>query len=287
MGNEQSWTVGRVLDWTKGYFEGKPIDSPRLDAELIISAATGMSRTQLYMGMNKPLNADELAAIRERVRRRAELEPVAYITGERGFWSIDLKVDPRVLIPRPDTERLVELALMWLEGREKPTVVDVGTGSGCIALSLAKDRPDAQITAIDISPDALTVARENGAALGLGHVTFVEGDLLTPIDGPVDCIVSNPPYIPTGDIAGLMADVVRYEPRGALDGGPDGLDLIRTLVAQAKERIKPGGALFFEIGHDQGLTAPAVIEEIGGFTNVAVHRDYGKKDRVVQAIRQA
>lgn len=283
---EDTWTIRRVLAWTQGFFREKGIDTARLDAELIISDALGVDRVRLYTDHDKPLLPDELTVIREGVRRRARREPVAYITGRRGFWSLDLHVDSRVLIPRPDTERLVELALDRLKGVEAPQIADIGTGSGCIALALAAERPDAAVVAVDRSADALAVARENAAALSLENVRFVEGDLLEPVSGPLDLVASNPPYIPSAEVDRLMPDVRQFEPRGALDGGPDGLDVIRRLVPAAAERLKPGGRLLFEIGHDQGDDARALVEADPRFAEVAVHQDYGGRDRVVEALRR-
>jgi len=281
------WTIARVLEWTRGYFEEKGIDSARFDAELLIADALGIDRMRIYLDHHKPLAPDELAAVRARVLRRGKREPVAYITGSRGFWSIDLAVDPRVLIPRPDTEVLVERALARLAGQDAPRVVDVGCGSGAIALSIAHDMPGAAVLGIDRSADALAVSRHNAAALGLDRVEWREGDLLGPLtadDGPLDLIASNPPYIPTADLAGLMADV-QHEPRSALDGGPDGLDLVRRLIADAPPWLKPGGALLVEIGHDQGPAVKALAEADKRYTDVRIVQDYGRRDRVLEATR--
>lgn len=280
------WTIERVLGWTKGYFADKGLDTPRLDAELLIADALGIDRMRIYLDHHKPLRADELAGIRERVRRRGRREPVAYITGNRGFWSLDLTVDPRVLVPRPDTERLVERAIARLDGVEGARVVDVGTGSGAIALALAHAKPDSAVLAIDRSPDALDVARANAARNGLERVEFAQGDLLAGVEGPFDLVASNPPYIPSAVIDGLMPEVARYEPRLALDGGPDGLDLIRRLIPQAAERLTPGGALLIEIGHDQGPAAQALCAADERFEAVQIVEDYGGNDRVLEATRR-
>jgi release factor glutamine methyltransferase len=237
----------------------------------------------------RPLLAAELAGIRERVRRRgATREPVAYIVGRQGFHAIDLHVDGRVLVPRPETELLVDRALLHLKDVENPLLVDVGTGSGAIALSLATARPDARIIAVDFSPDALDVAAQNRETLGLLSVDLRYGDLLEPVDErDLDLVVSNPPYIPTADLAGLPLDVRGHEPKMALDGGPDGLVLVRRLITQAAERLKPGGWLLFEIGFDQGESAPAAVAEHGGFEAIALHHDLAGLPRVVEAQRRA
>jgi release factor glutamine methyltransferase len=275
---DETWTIRRVLQWTQGFFRDKGLDSPRLDAELIIGDALGLDRLHLYTDHDRPLDAQELAGIRERVRRRGRREPVAYITGKRGFWKLELQVGPGVLVPRPDTERLVECALEAAATFESPRIVDVGTGSGCIALALAFDLPNATVLAIDRSVDALRIARANVEASGLGNVTCVEGDLLEPARAfDPDLVVSNPPYIAGRDLAD--------QPRLALDGGPDGLAVIRRLVAQSGEVLRPDGRLLFEIGYDQGETAAAVVRSDGRFVDVRVHRDYGARDRVVDARR--
>lgn len=278
------WTIRRVLSWTTGFFERKSIESARLDAELLIADALAVQRMQLYLDIDKPLAPEELASIRARVERRGAYEPVAYILGTKGFWSLDLDVDRRVLVPRPETERLVELALAALGDVDDPVIVDVGCGSGCVALALAEERPSAVIHAVDASADALAVARANGARLGK-TIQWHHGDMLAPVDGPLDMVVSNPPYIPTADIEGLMPDVQQHEPMMALDGGPDGLDLIRRLVGDAAQKLRPGGALLFEIGSDQGASAKSLVEAHGAFGEVVVHPDYAKLDRVVSAIR--
>lgn len=283
---DETWTIRRVLQWTQGFFRDKGLDSPRLDAELIIGDALGLDRLHLYTDHDRPLDAQELAGIRERVRRRGRREPVAYITGKRGFWKLELQVGPGVLVPRPDTERLVECALEAAAAFATPRIVDVGTGSGCIALALAHDLPNATVLAIDRSVDALRIARANVEASGLGNVTCVEGDLLEPARGfEPDLVVSNPPYIAGRDLADLPPDVRDFEPRLALDGGPDGLAVIRRLVAQSGELLRADGRLLFEIGFDQGETAAAVVAADGRFVDVRVHRDYGGRDRVVDARR--
>jgi release factor glutamine methyltransferase len=284
--DDEVWTIRRVLGWTTAFFDRKGIEGPRLDAELLIADALGVDRMRLYLDLDKPLASAELVGIRARVSRRGQREPVAYIVGRKGFWTLDLAVDARVLVPRPETERLVELALEALRDIEAPVLADVGCGSGCVALALAAERPDATVHAIDCSTDALTVARANGEALGAA-VQWHVGDLLDPVEGPLDLVVSNPPYIPSATVANLMPEVTEYEPTLALDGGPDGLDVIRRLVAAAAARLRPGGKLLFEIGSDQGTEAKAIVEGHPEFSAVVVHPDYAKLDRVVEATRVA
>jgi release factor glutamine methyltransferase len=277
-----SWTILEVLVWTTARFGERGVASPRLDAELLAAHALGLSRVQLYTQFDRPLEAPELASLRELVKRRQAGEPVAYITGRKEFWSLDLGVDGRVLIPRPDTETAVEetVSLASQGGR----VADVGTGSGAIALAVAKARPDLTVLASDVSADALAVARANAERLGLA-VTFVEGSLLAPLlsAGPFDLLVANLPYIPTGELAALPPEV-RREPQLALDGGEDGLGLVRALVVDAAGALVPGGALVLEVGAGQ---APASTELLraAGFEDLRVRRDLAGVERVVSGRR--
>lgn len=287
----ETWTIKRLMKWTTGYFREQGIDTPRLDAELLVSDRLGLDRVRLYMEYERPLNAEERGAIRDAVRRRASGEPMAYILGSWGFRDLDLAVDPRVLIPRPETELLVEQALAAVEGIVGPRIVDVGTGSGCVALALAQalaaEAPE--VWAVDVSVDALDLARQNAAANGIEGVRFEQGDLLTPARGgaPFDAVVSNPPYISTGALAGLQASVIDHEPRLALDGGADGLDIVRRLVGESAEVLRDGGWLGFEIGYDQGAAARSLIAQHGGFGGIEVHADIEGRDRVVTARRRS
>lgn len=278
----EAWTIRRVLGWTKGFFEEKGIESARFDAELLVADALGVERIKLYTEHDQPLRARELAAIRERVKRRGLLEPAAYIVGERYFWKHSFAVDERVLVPRPETEMLVERAL---DGFERGTVVDVGTGSGCVAISIAFDRPEARVLGIDSSAEALTVARLNIERMGVENVELACGVGLQALTEPVDLVVSNPPYIPSADIEHLMADVRDYEPRQALDGGADGLDVVRPLVTDAAEWLVPGGRLLVEFGHDQGEAVRALAEADGRYGSVSILHDLAGHDRVLEAVR--
>jgi release factor glutamine methyltransferase len=279
------WTILEVLQWTMARFQERGLSSPRLDAELLAAHAFGLTRVQLYTQFDRPLLASELAAYRELVKRRQAGEPVAYVTGRKEFWSLDLTVDKRVLIPRPDTETTVEEALERSKERgERPRLADVGTGSGAIALALAKSRPEAAVFACDVSPEALAVARGNAERLGLA-VTFLEGNLAEPLrpHAPLDLIVANLPYVRAGDIPGLAPEV-RSEPWLALDGGADGLDLVRALVASAPALLAPGGALVLEIGDGQAQTVAALCQA-AGLEDVRARADLGGIDRVVSGRR--
>ncbi|MCK6549142.1 peptide chain release factor N(5)-glutamine methyltransferase [Myxococcota bacterium] len=282
--DKKTWTILGVLEWTKGHFEAKKLDTPRLDAELILGHVLGLQRVMLYARFDQPLGAEELAKIRSMVARRARGEPMAYIVGEREFYGLALEVTPAVLIPRPDTETLVDVALKLLADRARPVLADVGTGSGAIALALAHEKKDARVYALDRSPAALEVATRNTAKHALqDRVTLHESDLLSglPADAPkLDLVAANLPYIASAVIPTLMRDVRDFEPKLALDGGPDGLDLVRRLVADAKAHLAPGGWLVLEIGYDQGHATKDLLDR-AGYADTAITKDLGGNDRVV------
>jgi release factor glutamine methyltransferase len=283
-GQKPSWTILEVLRWTTGRFERQGIASARLDAELLAARAFQRTRVELYMHFDQPLGERELADYRGLVEQRLLGEPVAYILGRKEFWSLDLEVGPAVLVPRPDTETLIEQALELLrplaEAGSPLRVADVGTGSGAIALALKREHPEAEVVAVDVSPEALAVARANAARLGL-DLTFAQGDLAAPLTalGPFALIVSNPPYIPSGDLDGLAAEV-RREPRLALDGGADGLTLVRRLAAEATAVLGPGGALAMEIGAGQAAAAKEILQG-NGYAAVGSRPDLAGIERVV------
>lgn len=279
----ERWTVLKILQWTADYFAGKQIDSARLEAELLLSATLGLDRVGLYVNFERPLDAAELKAFREQVQRRARREPVQYILGETEFWSLPFRVSPAVLVPRADTEVLVEEALARIEGSAH--VLDVGTGSGAIAIALAHEQPQVQVTALDCSEPALQVARANAELNGVAdRVSCVTGDLAELPAGPFAMVVSNPPYIPTRDLAQLMPEVRDHEPRLALDGGDDGLDAYRRLAAQAKSILVPGGWLLVEVGIGQATDVEALFRATG-LTEVTQRQDYSGIPRVVSARR--
>jgi release factor glutamine methyltransferase len=245
-------------------------ESPRLDAELLLAEALGVTRTQLYLSAPGPLAPAARERFEELVARRAEREPVAYILGRKPFRRIELAVDRRVLIPRPETELLVEVGLELAPG---VSVADVGTGSGAIALALADERPDLSITGIDASADALVLARDNARRLGLS-VALIHGDLL--VGGPYDAVLANLPYVRDGEP--LPPEIGRYEPTEALFGGADGLDVIRRLIGQAAADAVP--LLALEVGAGQAETVEALLHD-AGFTSVERRRDLAGHDRVV------
>ena len=279
----QTWTVAAVLKWATDDFRARGIESPRLDAEVLLSRATGASRTQLVIDMLKPLAAPELARFREMVKRRRAREPVAYILGEREFYGRTFKVDARVLVPRPDTETLVDVALartraVSMCGR----VLDLCTGSGCVAITIARERPTMDVIGSDASEGALAVAEENALRLGAYNAWFVRSDLYgdLPRGTTFDLITANPPYIASGEIAGLSPDIAAFEPRLALDGGADGFALIERIVQGAPERLERGGVLAMEVGAGQAERAAHMLEA-RGFTDVESARDYARIERVV------
>jgi len=263
-------------------------ETPRLDAELLLAHALGWDRARLMAEGRQPLADAQQAAFRELVARRAVLEPVAYIVGHREFYGLDFAVDRRVLVPRPETELLVDLALVFtrrtfkrsnVQTFERFQIADVGTGSGCIAVALAVHLPAARIAAIDVSREALAVARQNVERHGVAdRVRLIEGDLLAPLDGPVDLLVGNPPYT---ILSNIDEGVRRHEPRGALDGGPDGLDVYRRLLAQAPAKLRPGGAALLEIGAAQGAAVVELARQFFPAAETGVHKDLAGLDRVV------
>ena len=277
--SDQAWTSLRLVAWTQEFFARKGVDAPRLTAELLLAHALRCDRVRLYLDFDKPLGEAELGAFRDLVRRRADGEPTAYLTGRREFFGRAFRVDPRVLVPRPETEVVAEAALAALP--EEGRALDLCTGSGVLAVTLALGRR-ARLVATDLSPGALEIARENARSLG-AEITFLEGDL----DGPVapgerfDLLVSNPPYVPSGEIEGLSREV-RREPRLALDGGPDGLALIRRIVALAPSRLAAGGTLVLEMHETHRETLPRLCRE-AGFARAEARADLAGLPRLVVA----
>ncbi|MES0874500.1 peptide chain release factor N(5)-glutamine methyltransferase [Sinimarinibacterium thermocellulolyticum] len=255
-------------------------DSPRLDAELLYAHVSGLGRAQQLARLHSAVEAGDLARFEALVARRARGEPVAYLTGSRGFWTLDLRVSPAVLVPRPETELLVEWGLELLAGRHAPRIADLGTGSGAIALALASERADARIVATDVSAAALAVARANAQALGFDRVTFVEGhwfEALPP--GAFDLLVSNPPYIAHDDPH--LVDL-RFEPLQALTDGADGLNALREIVGGAMRHVVDDGWLLVEHGHDQAAAVRALFAE-AGFCDIATRSDYAARERATAA----
>lgn len=291
MGNpsKKTWTVLELIDWTKSYFTEKGIDSARLDAELLLARVLQVDRMGLYLSFDRPLEPRELAEYRELVKARAHRIPVKYILGQCEFMSIVFEVGPGVLIPRPETEHLVERALEVLgatSDADAPVVYDVGTGSGCIAVAIAKEATHATVVASDVSPEALAIAERNAASYGVsGRVTLVQGDLFDafPPGQRADLVVSNPPYVTDAAWQTLPPEIQRHEPRVALAAGLDGLDCIRRLVDEAPERLKPGGRLLCEIGHGQADAVAQLVRDRGAYEAPSFHQDLAGRDRVLDA----
>jgi len=281
----QTWTVGALLRWTAPYFQSKGIESPRLDAELLLAFALQTERLRLYLDFEKPVTAAERARFRELVQRRAgQRVPTAQLTGEREFWSLPLRITPDVLIPRPDTETLVEAVLAQFPGAEAaPRILDLGTGSGAIALALASERPRAQLTASDVSSAALAVAEQNAGRLGLdGRLRLLAGCGFAPVAGErFDAVVSNPPYLSRAE-AGNLAPELAHEPELALFAGEDGGEALRHIIAAAPGALEAGGLLALEIAPAQ---AAAVREWLAqaGFAEIETRRDLGGNERAVLA----
>jgi release factor glutamine methyltransferase len=275
--------VRRILTWATQDFAARGFDCPGLDAELLLSHALGVDRIRLIVDSNTVLEAEQLQGIRELIQRRRTGEPIAYILGRREFYGLEFRVDPRVLIPRPDTETLVGVALKRTETHSLyGKALDLCTGSGCVAIAISKARTTWQLLATDASQDALAVARNNAERLGALHnLTLRHSDLFDQIEATaLDLITCNPPYIPAAEIAGLAPDIRNFEPRLALDGGDDGLQIIRRIVTHAKPFLSPGGVLAMEVGAGQASAVSALFEA-AQYSEIERQRDYGGHERVV------
>jgi release factor glutamine methyltransferase len=286
---DQPWTLGRLLEWTAAHLKEKGAEFPRLDAEVLLSYALNDSRIHLYTSYEEEATAQTRAKFRELVQERIKGCPVAYLVGRKEFYSLELEVTRDVLIPRPDTECVVDAFLRLARGMNEPSVVDVGTGSGCIAVAAAKRRPDARVSAVDLSPAALEVASRNAVKHGVAaRVRFLPGDLFAPLpDGErFDFVLSNPPYIPHGDLASLPVGVRDFEPHAALDGGADGFAVFDRLISAAAERLKPDGWLVVEIGAPQEAGARSRLEGHGGYALEKTILDAAGHPRVLTARRR-
>jgi release factor glutamine methyltransferase len=280
--------VSVVRAWTlaKERLKAAGVDSPVIDARLLVEAAADATRADIVADPQKPLTPEQAARLEDFVARREQREPISHILGRKGFWKIMLRVTPGVLTPRPDTETVVELVLRDLPEDRAFTLLDLGVGSGAIMLAILADRPAAKGLGIDVSEDALAVARDNAASLGLaGRAAFLRGDWTRGLaDGEFDRVVSNPPYIRSDEIEGLDPEVRDYEPRIALDGGADGLDAYRLLAPEILRVLKPGGRFAVEIGYDQSAAVEALFTAAGA-EDVATAKDLALRDRVVSGRR--
>jgi release factor glutamine methyltransferase len=302
------WTIGKLIEWTRSFFEKKGIPQPRLEAEILLAHVLGIERIDLYMRYEQSADEAQRAAFRDLVRRRAEREPTRYLTGGCEFMSLAMKVTPACLIPRPETELLVEEVLRLAGAPRRPataaaveassaqapaplSVIDLCTGCGCIAVSLAVNLPHARVTATDISAEALEVARINAEAHGVAErVTLLQGDLYEPLDAadvqPADFLVANPPYVPEADWAGLEPEIREHEPRTALVSGPAGTEIVARILKGAPAYLRPGGWLLVEIGSEQGGAVAGQAAAVRGLTEARVVKDYAGLDRILMARRE-
>lgn len=285
------WTIRAALEWTMGYLERNNEENPRLAAQWLLSAATNLTRIELYTNYDQPLTGNQRTILREGIKRRVAGEPLQYILGKAPFRRLEFKVRPPILIPRPETEVLVDIVLEALDDDSRANILDLCTGTGCIALSLLYEHPGVRVTATDIDSEAVTLAQENAYELKLnerGHLLILKDDLAgslvadTNNHASFDIVVSNPPYIPTMEYLNLSNEIVNNESRIALDGGEDGLDIFRRILDQAKILLAPGGLLACEL-HETGLTQAQALCEQQGFVDVTIHKDLTNKPRIITA----
>ena len=281
------WTISKLLQWSATYFKTHHIDSPRATAEILLSHALGAERIDLYLHYDQPLNTEELNRFKAVIKRRTNREPVAYILGHKEFWSLDLEVTPNVLIPRPETECLVEKALANLAADSNAgskRILELGTGCGAIILALASEKARHTYWGTDISSAAIQIARQNFIRLGLAaNIHFLVADWFAPFAaraGLFDLIVSNPPYVKSAELERLQPEIQAYEPAVALDGSKDGLRCLRHIIQSAHLYLKPGGALILEMGHDQKESLKPIINRCGQYEEVVFYTDYSGYDRI-------
>lgn len=287
-GSDEPWTVLRLMLWSADYLARKGVERARLDAEYLLAHVLGVGRLEMYMQHERPLEPAELDAFRPLLQRRAAREPLQYILGCQAFRDLDLEVGPGVLIPRPETEQLVEVVLGWARARAREglTALDIGTGSGAIALALLTEGPFERVVATDPSPAALALAARNGADHAVGdRLELRSGRYYDPVAAGerFDVVVSNPPYVAEGQRTTLAPEIAEWEPAEALFAGPDGLDVLRRIVEGAPGVLRPSGLLALEVGDGQADTVAALVRDCGRCREVAVHRDLAGKERVVAA----
>jgi release factor glutamine methyltransferase len=288
----QTWTIQKLLNWTIEYLTSKGIDSPRLSAELLISHVVGLKRIELYTQFDKQVPQHQLNQLHELVKRAGLYEPVAYLTGKTEFYSLELDITADCMIPRPETELLVQRAIEFLRTHSGVQYVcDLCTGSGCIAVAIAKNFPNGRITATDISAAALAVTARNVEKHRLEErIKLLCGDLFEPVIKQLDVnqfdlIVCNPPYVSTAEYENLDKNIKDYEPEFALLAGKDGMDIYRRIVKEVDKFLKPGAALMMEIGYAQGPAVRELLEQTGAFAEIKIEKDFHDNDRIVTAIR--
>ena len=285
------WTVQRLLAWTRGYFERAGLDQPRLCAELLLAHALGCRKIDLYTRFDAVPTEQQRARFRELIRAAAKGTPIAYLIGRKEFYSLEFEVTPAVLIPRPETELLVERVISFCRRQDRPSwnILDVGTGSGCIAVAISKNFSDARVIATDISAGALEVAARNVEKHQLHErIELLQGDLFEPLVRQLDVtefdlIVCNPPYVSSAEYETLARNVRDYEPESALLAGADGLDIYRRLIEKVDQFLKPSAALMLEIGYAQGPAVRELLERTGAFPEIKIEKDSHDNDRVVTA----
>jgi release factor glutamine methyltransferase len=288
-----SWTIQKLLTWTTRHFTEKGLESPRLSAEILLAEVLDLARIELYTNFDRPVAPNLLERLRAMVKRASAGEPVAYIVGRTEFYSLSMAVGPSCVIPRPETELLVERAIEFLRDRGGPQLVcDLCTGSGCVAVAIAKNVAAARVIATDICDGALAAAARNTARHGISdRVNLLKGDLFEPVlprldTEKFDLVVANPPYVSSGRFETLEPVVRKHEPRPGLDGGEDGLDVIRRIVADSPAFLKEAAALMLEIGHGHGQAVRRLMETSGPFERVEIHKDFAGIDRVVVAVKK-
>ncbi len=284
---KEVWRIDTILKWTRQYFGEKGVENPRLDAEVLLSHILKMDRVHLYVNFDQPLQETELIAYRSAIKKRVARCPVAYIIGSKEFMGLDFQVTPAVLIPRPDTEILVEAALKRLQAIDAPRILDIGTGSGAICISILTKMPSATAVTVDISPEAILVAKANADSHQVAErLMFCQGDLFAPVEGQIfTAILSNPPYIPEADMATLTPEV-RQEPNLALVGGLDGLDFYRRIIQSGADYLVAGGFLAMEVGIGQAPLVAAIATETEKYIVSEIIKDYGGIERVVVLIKK-
>jgi release factor glutamine methyltransferase len=303
----ESWTIQKLLGWVTEYFTGKGVDSPRLNAEWLLCYALGLKRIELYTQFSKVVGQEQLSHLHELVKRAGTHEPIAYLTGKKEFYSLEFEITKDCLIPRPETELLVEHAIEFLRTRNglphematspvsrgEQFVCDLCTGSGCVAVAIARNFANCRIVATDISDAALAVAEKNVAKHGLmNRIKLLQGDLFEPVIaglGPAkfDLIVCNPPYVSEPDYEKLAPNVKNFEPKSALTAGKEGLDIIKKIIADAGRHLKPAGTLMLEIGNEQGNAVRNLLETTGHFSAVKIEKDYSNLDRLAIAVTKS
>jgi len=284
------WTVRRILEWTTGFLRQKGIESPRLEAEILLAHARGCPRIRLYTDFNTALTDAERSVMRELVTRRSRREPIAYLVGHREFYGRSFHVTPAVLIPRPETETLIDVCLELIPADHPAQLIEVGIGSGCIAITLARQRPLCRLTATDVSPAALQIAAGNAARHEVAdRITLLEGNALQPLLSAgilYDGLVSNPPYVTDGERGVLQPEIDLHEPAVALYGGSDGLDVVRSIITHAPSLLKPGAFIAFELDPLQCAAVSSLLAD-ASFKEISVRQDMAGRDRIVQAVLES